>query len=211
MARPATKKAGVGVAGTRAPRGSLSRDQIVEAASRLLRTQPSGVISIRSVATELGVSPMAIYRHVRNKSDLLDVLVGELLATAWRPETPLRNWRAWTLEAADRLRTFLVANPIALDVYLNHPVTSPAAVARMETMLRVLTRGLGDERRARRAYATIHTYTLGFAALEVARRSGNQSLDDDALSRELADYTSPAQFREAISTIVRGYELRGRS
>jgi hypothetical protein len=74
----------------------------------------------------------------------------------------------------------------------------------MEAMLRVLSDGLGDERRASRAYAAIHTYTLGFAALEASRRSAPVAADDP-LTRELAEYTSPAQFREALEAIIVGF------
>lgn len=60
-------------------------------------------------------------------------------------------------------------------------------------MLQVLSDGPGDERRASRAYAAIHTFTLGFAALEASRRSASVA-KDDPLTRELAEYASPAQF-----------------
>ena len=42
-------------------------------------------MSIRSLADELGVAPMSLYRHVRDKDDLLDEVVDRLLAKAWRP------------------------------------------------------------------------------------------------------------------------------
>ena len=148
---------------------------------------------------------MAIYRHVRDKDDLLDELVDGLLAVAWRPTTSARKWREWVEDAADRFRRFLVSEPIALSVYLRHPVTSPAAVARMEEMLQILSRGLGDDEIARRAYGAIHTYTVGFAALESSRNETSFSPSDSALERELAEYTTPAQFRESLSSLIAGY------
>jgi len=147
---------------------------------------------------------MAIYRHVRDKDDLLDELVDDLLAVAWRPKMSTRRWREWVEDAADRFRKFLVSQPIALSVYLRHPVTSPAAVARMEAMLQVLNDGLGDDEFARRAYAAIHTYTVGFAALEASRNSTSISLASP-LERELAEFTTPAQFRQALKSLISGY------
>ena len=48
-------------------------------------------------------------------------------------------------------------------------MVSPAAVTRMEAVMAVLRQALGDEQSAQRAYAAIHTYTIGFAALEASR------------------------------------------
>lgn len=189
---------------TRVPRGSLTRDQIIEVAARLLENGGVENLSIRHLATQLGVSPMAIYRHVRDKDDLLDELVDDLLAVSWRPTMSTRKWTTWVEDAADRLRGFLVSQPIALSVYLRHPVTSPAALSRMEAMIQVLEEGLGDDELARRAYAAIHTYTVGFAALEASRNSTSVSLVSH-LERELAEYTTPAQFREALASLIAGY------
>ena len=128
-------------------------------------------MTVRSLAAELGVSPMSLYRHIRDKDDLLDEVVDRLLANAWRPRCAKEDWRAWMAEAADRLRRLLVSQPAALHVYLRHPVVSPAAIARMEAMMSVLRRAGAEEQAARRAYAAVHTYTIGFAALESSRVS----------------------------------------
>lgn len=199
MANAETKTAGR----SRAARGSLTRAQIVASALRLLEARGPAGLSIRQLAAELGVSPMAVYRHVRNKDDLLDEVVDRLLSTTWEPRSERLHWEAWILDAADRLRAFLVSQPLALEAYLRHPVTSPAAVARMEAMLRALRHGLVTEQAARRAYAAIHTYTIGFAALQAARLAApDQSAK--GLARELSSYTTRAQFREGLRCLVVG-------
>ncbi len=190
--------------GTRALRGSLTRELIIGAALQLVGREGATGLSIRRLAAQLGVSPMAIYRHVRDRDDLIAEVVDRLLAEVWRPTASTRDWRAWLEEAADRLRSFLVDQPIALEAYLRHPVTSAAAVARMEAMLGVLRERMGDKRKAGHTYAAIHTYTLGFAALEASRRSTPGSRDD-ALTRELSEYTSPQRFRETVRAIIAGY------
>jgi TetR/AcrR family transcriptional regulator, tetracycline repressor protein len=129
-------------------------------------------MTIRSLAGELGVAPMSLYRHIRNKDDLLDEVVDRLLAATWRPAAAVDDWQAWVIEAAARLRDFLVTQPAALHVYLRHPVVSPAAIERMDVMVDVLRRTGADEQTARRAYGAVHTYTIGFAALEASRARG---------------------------------------
>jgi AcrR family transcriptional regulator len=162
-------------------------------------------MTIRSLAAELGVAPMSLYRHVRDKNDLLDEVTDGLLAEAWKPRTR-GDWRQWTIEAADRLRALLVREQVALDAYLRHPVASPAAIARMDAMLDVLgSAGFGDTE-ARRAYGVIHTYTVGFAALEASRGESVTAEDDrtDDVVRELAKLTTPAQFKVGLLLLLEG-------
>ncbi len=164
-------------------------------------------MTIRSLADELGVAPMTLYRHVRDKDDLLDEVTDKLLAQAWRPQGRSDDWRAWIIEAAKRLRDLLVNQPVALHVYLRHPVVSPAAIERMEAMLEVLSAAAFDEPAARRGYAAIHTYTVGFAALEASRArwaSSNQGID--STERELARFTTPRQFSEGLDYLLDGIE-----
>jgi AcrR family transcriptional regulator len=175
--------------------------------------QGSAELSIRNLAALLNVSPMALYRHVENKEDLLDEVVSRLLAERWRPTSAEDDWRSWIIEAADRLRRFLVEVPAALHVYLRRPVVSPTALQRMDTCLRVLSSGLDDDARARSAYAAIQTYTIGFAALEASRQSPAAAAADgdpvvggegSARLRELASYASPTQFRAGLEYLLRG-------
>ena len=134
----------------RAPWGTISREQVVDAATGVVKNGGYEEMTIRSLAADLGVAPMSLYRHVRDKDDLLDEVVDRLLAKAWRPSASPRDWRSWVVEAAEKLRRFLVNQPAALHVYLQHPVVSPSAIARMNTMIDVLSAATGDEASARR-------------------------------------------------------------
>ena len=158
-----------GTPARRASWGTITRDDIIRAAVKIVRAGGYQEMTIRSLAAELGVAPMSLYRHIRDKDDLLDEVVDRLLAPAWRPSAAEDDWQAWLIEAAAKLRHFLVSQPAALHVYLSHPVVSPAAIERMNTMLGVLRRIGAGEQAARRAYGALHTYTIGFAALEASR------------------------------------------
>jgi TetR/AcrR family transcriptional regulator, tetracycline repressor protein len=189
----------------RARWGTISRDQVVQAATKVVQDGGYQEMTIRGLASELGVAPMSLYRHVRDKDDLLDEVVDRLLAQAWQPGVQSDNWQAWLTDAADKLRHFLVSQPAARHVYLRHPVVSPAAIARMEAMLDVL-RGAGlDEQAARQAYATVHTYTIGFATLEAAR-DGWTAADADSVGAQLAAYTTPTQFAVGLRYLIDGIE-----
>jgi TetR/AcrR family transcriptional regulator, tetracycline repressor protein len=191
----------------RAVRGSLTRQQVIEAAIDTIEGGGYQQMTIRSLAAALGVAPMTIYRHVRNKDDLLDEVADHLLAQSWKPPVRPDDWRRWMAESSKRFRDLLVRQPVVLDVYLRHPVTSPAAMTRMQATLDVLTNAGFDDRSARRAYASIHTYTIGFAALESSRAgSAAERGQGDRLERELATFTTPKQFADGLGYLLDGIE-----
>jgi len=182
----------------------MSREQVIEAAMRVVQTGGYQAMTIRSLAAELGVAPMSLYRHVQDKDDLLTEVVDRLLAGSWRPRRRPSDWRAWTAEAAERFRQFLVDQPAALHVYLLGPVVSATALARMEAVLQVLQAAGLDEERAWHAYAALQTYTIGFAALQTSRRrtAGRR----DVLVEQLAASASTAQFSVGLRYLLEGIE-----
>lgn len=209
---PAKAKAKVGTrrgSEGRVPWGTLSRSQVIDAAVRVLDRGSYEQLTIRALAAELGAAPMSLYRHVRDKDDLLDEVVDRLLATAWQPSARESNWRAYISESCEKLRALLVSEPAALHVYLKHPVVSPSATARMQAMLAVLKRAGLTDAAARRAYAAVHTYTIGFAALEAGRAEWKpDTAKVGELARQLAALTTPRQFTEGLHYMLDAIEQR---
>jgi len=191
--------------------GTITRDQVIAAATRAIRAGNYEQMTIRSLAADLGTSPMSLYRHVKDKDDLLDGVVEELLSDVriWRPRADERDWRAWMTEATELLHRFLTDQPVALHVYLRHPVASPAALTRMDTMLAVLTGSGLDEQQARRAYAAVHTYTVGFAALEASRANWIPEAGADLAVEALVGFTSDEQFHAGLAYLLDGIEASG--
>jgi AcrR family transcriptional regulator len=197
----------------RALRGAISRDQIVEAALNLLARGSHDELTVRALAAELDVAPMSLYRHIGSKDDVLDEAVDIMLREMPRLRVPQRDWRRYLTAAAVSFRDFLVSQPAALHVYLRHPVVSSAALERMDAMLVSLRAAGCSERDAERAYATIHTYTIGFAALEANREAYVAPPSDSALEARLAAFTTSRQFRNGLAYLLDGIEasIRKRS
>lgn len=209
---PPRREPGAGRPVRRASWGTITREDIILAAVKVVRAGGYEQLTIRSLAGDLGVAPMSLYRHIRGKDDLLDEVVDRLLAAAWRPAAAGEDWQAWVIEAAARLRHFLVTQPAALHVYLRHPVVSPAAIERMDAMMDVLRRTGADEATARRAYGAVHTYTIGFAALEASRARGTPgNTDASDLARQLAAYTTTGQFVDGLRYLLDGIGMRAGS
>ncbi|HET9076747.1 MAG TPA: TetR/AcrR family transcriptional regulator [Acidimicrobiales bacterium] len=211
VTRPAAGSRRQGGPSGRTPWGTISRDQVIATAVRVLEEVGFEQLTIRGLASEMGVAPMSLYRHVRDKDDIIDEVTDRLLARVWAPAADPSDWRAYIAEAADRLRDFLVTEPAALHVYLSHPVMSPSARDRMDAMMEVLRTALGDEQAARRAYGALQTYTIGFAALEASRAGWAPSEDGDELAVQLAAYTSPSQFARGLHYLLAGLESGSRT
>lgn len=198
--------------GQRAPWGSISRDQVVAAALRVVDAEGDQRLTIRGLAADLGVAPMSLYRHVASKDDLLEAVVDRLLDRCWRPTRDPADWRGWVGEAANRLRDLLVNQPAALQVYLRHPVATPAAIERMAAMLDVIGAVTADPADTLRGYAAVHTYTVGFAALEASRETwaprGGSAHDQGDLGGQLSDYATAEQFAVGLDLLLDGIVRR---
>jgi AcrR family transcriptional regulator len=70
----------------------LDRDMILEASRDLCDREGLGALTLRRLGKELGVDSTAMYRHFKNKMDLLSALIDLLFADVPEPD-PGRPWR----------------------------------------------------------------------------------------------------------------------
>ena len=115
-------------------RRGLTTQLVVDAALRMADEDGLQAVSLRRLAAALGVTPMAIYRHVRDKDHLLDLMVDRLLGQLDLPsaEVPHLAGGVWGLAAS--LLAVLQAHPAA-PFLLSRPFVSPAALRVSEAML----------------------------------------------------------------------------
>ncbi len=89
----------------RPPRAT--REQIIDAAVALLREAPDDPLTMARVANAVGLTPMALYRHVKDRDELMDEVVGRVLMernAAIPREGPWQDQlRAWVLGGLDHL------------------------------------------------------------------------------------------------------------
>jgi AcrR family transcriptional regulator len=98
---------------------NAARERILTAARRIHRTQGVAALSLRAVAREVGLTPMAIYRHFADKDALLMALVQEgfaeleiQFAAAVKARTPLKAIEGVLLAYAE----FAIAEPHAFEL-----------------------------------------------------------------------------------------------
>jgi len=84
------------------PEGGLSPERIVAAGVAIADAEGLGAVSMRRVASEIGVATMSLYRHVADKDDLV-LRMMDAVYREWRlPADPPAGWRQ-RLEIAARL------------------------------------------------------------------------------------------------------------
>jgi AcrR family transcriptional regulator len=131
-----------------AERARLSKQVVVERGLALADAEGLDALTIRRLATELGVTPMALYWHFRNKEELLAALGDQVwreLATDVDPAAP---WHVQMRGLLESLLHVLRSHPCASQLILEGEKQSDAALVAIETVLAVLRRGGFDPEHA---------------------------------------------------------------
>lgn len=97
-------------------RGTLTRQAVVEAALSIADTAGLEAVSFRRLAADLGVTPMALYRYVSSKDELLVALTDRVFDEFEFPADAEADWRDQLRDLARAFRRLLVAHPAIAEV-----------------------------------------------------------------------------------------------
>jgi TetR/AcrR family transcriptional regulator, tetracycline repressor protein len=86
----------------------LDADEIVTAAVEIFRESGLDAVSMRSVATRLGVSPVPLYSRIGNKDALVDAIADRIFANVTPPRVDDETWDSYAARWASALRTQLI-------------------------------------------------------------------------------------------------------
>ena len=144
-------------------RVQLSRDVIVEAALRLLDRDGSPGFSMRRLADELGVGAGAIYWHVENKEQLLQLVFDRVIADLAMPEPDPKGWREQIKQAARDEREMMTRHPGIAQLSFGRIPLGPNAVRYTEWHLSILRAGGLSDRVAALAGDMLFLYISAFS------------------------------------------------
>jgi TetR/AcrR family tetracycline transcriptional repressor len=162
-------KAPVNPAQKRRPRGSLTRERVVDAALRLADEDGLDALTMPNLARRLGSGVMTIYGYVQNKQDLLDAIAQHGLADL-QLQQPLPPDTGSVLAAWGRaMRRTLVAHPSLPMIFLSQAVIGPGIFRGIERLLGRLQQGGMTPAVGVHAIYAVLTYTTGFVAWELPR------------------------------------------
>jgi len=159
----------------------IDRGQVLAEALAVADEHGLDAVTMAGVAERLGVTPMALYRHVANKADLLDGVVELLLTEFPLPPSEL-PWPERLSALAANIRTTARRHPSVFPLLLQLPATTVEARRTREAVYGALSEAGVPEDRSGQVERLVSTAILGFAVSEVAgrfRRHSRRQLDED--------------------------------
>jgi AcrR family transcriptional regulator len=121
-------------------RAPVSRERILRAAVELADEGGLDAVSMRKLGQRLDVEAMALYRHVRDKDDLLDGLVDVVVGEIDRPR-PNDDWKAGLRDQVLAARRVMLRHPWAPRLLQERGTSGPASLDRIEAAIGTLLAG----------------------------------------------------------------------
>jgi TetR/AcrR family transcriptional regulator, tetracycline repressor protein len=163
-------------------RRTLTRERVVAEALLLIAEEGVEELTMRTLGARLGVVPGALYRHVRNKEQLQDLIVDAVLAEVDCDIDHALRWTEQIKLLAHRLRNVLEDHPGVAGLLKTRDPLGPHSLALAEAVLLPLRAAGFPHRDAGLAFFLIVDYTIGF---EVSPRiSINEQRVRDAATRK---------------------------
>jgi len=131
-----------GSAGDEGDRPRLSKTAVVDRALKLADADGLDGLTIRKLAADLGVTPMALYWHFRSKEDLLASIAGQVWGEIDVNVDPSAAWPAQLRGLLTSLVSVLRTHPSAAQLLIEHEAQNEPALRATEVTLGVL-RGAG--------------------------------------------------------------------
>ena len=183
-------------------RPRLTRERVVAEALTVIANDGVQALTMRSLAARLGVVPGAVYHHVRNKQQLQDLVLDNVLAEV---DVHLDHALGWTDQLkvlAHRLRQVLEAHPGVAGILKTRDPLGPHSLALAEAFLEPLqAAGFGD-RDAGLAFFLLVDYTIGFAVSDTSTSVNEQRVRDPGTRAQLHQFfrsLPPDQFPALVA------------
>lgn len=205
----------------RAARNSLNSNLILDAAEKILATDPSDM-SMRDIALEVGATPMALYRHFPNKEELLNSLLDRVL-TRFTFESSSDDWAIDLQLFAKSHLQLLLDHPWAIQYLFSRPAPGLGAMRIGEMCFSILHRGKISGTEAVAAFSGIIAMNYGWASFVTTQGkstiNGGNSADLHSfidhlpseefshtknLKQDLSQYGDWAHYELALSAFCHG-------
>jgi AcrR family transcriptional regulator len=150
----------------------LDRAQIVAAAIKLIDAEGMDAFSMRRLGQELGAGATSFYWHVKDKDQLIDLVLDEIVKEVRLDDDPTLPWRdrvavfAWEFRAVVKRHHHLA--PLAGA----RVAMGPNLLAVIEHLLAIMRSGGFEGSKLTLAFSAVLTFALGTAIMESREMSG---------------------------------------
>ncbi len=178
---------------TTEPRVPLSRDRVLRAAVDLADRDGIESLTMRNLASELGVEAMSLYYHVANKEEVLDGIVDVIgneinLSVGDVEESPTASeWKQLMRRRILTARQVLLRHPWAPGVIESRVSISPSIILYYNGLLGLFRNGGFSYDLAHHAMHALGSRALGFTQeLFDPADDGNNESDSDEMLTQMA-------------------------
>ena len=202
----------------------LTRDALVEATIRIADAEGAAAVTMRRLGADLGVDPTAVYRHFRDKDELLQAAADWLVAGVYEGLELRGSWAEDIRDLLLHARRRYMEHPglVVLVATSRGPLQSEAAAT--ERVLELLRSGGLGRAEAARALEVLEDYVITLTVADAAASSESSEpwreafagLSPDAFPNLAASadvlYTDlEARFRYGLDLLVESLDRRRRA
>jgi AcrR family transcriptional regulator len=149
------------------PRRRLSRQRVLRAAVAHADAGGLEALTMRQLAEMLQVAPMALYRHIAHKDDLIDAMIEVVFSEIGLPSGGA-DWKTAMRERALSLRDVLARHRWAIGLMESRRHPGPANLRHHDAVIGKLRAAGLDIAMAAHAYSVLDSYIYGFATTKMS-------------------------------------------
>lgn len=164
-----------------AARTPLNRERVLTAAIEIADERGVGAVTMREVASRLGVEAMSLYNHVANKDDILDGMVDLVIEEFDLPDHA-DSWREAMRRRAISAHEVFGRHPWVPLLMDSRESSGPARLRYLNWVLGTLMEAGFTELGAEQAFSLLDSYIYGFGIQQF-----NFTADSDASPEEMAE------------------------
>ncbi|GAA5345740.1 TetR/AcrR family transcriptional regulator C-terminal domain-containing protein [Planifilum fimeticola] len=160
----------------------MTREGIIDAALSLLNQSGLNRLSMRRLADSLGVQAASLYWHIKNKSELLQLMADKICEEMNWPDEAGMSWREKVRRGMVSYREALLQYRDSAEIFADTPPLTPNRLRMIESLYKTLGQaGLSQEEVVLTA-DLLNNYVIGFVMEEVrfAGRPGRQEEEKEA-------------------------------
>lgn len=186
----------------RAP--SHSGAEVAKAAIVIADSDGLAAVTMRAVATAIGTGAASLYRYVKNRDELIALMVDEVNGEFRFAASTTHGWVNVMVDLADQARAIYRRHPWMVEALETTPVLGPNGCAYLDYALAVLAPTRADGRTALEAVGVFNALVRMLCKQEHDRRPTAHAQDAQAhtVADQLAALTSTSQYPHLAAALA---------
>jgi TetR/AcrR family transcriptional regulator, tetracycline repressor protein len=184
-------------------RVTLTPQTVIERALVLADSEGLEAVTIRRLAKELGVTPMALYWHFRSKDELLDGMAARLFEEIDLSVDASARWQDQLRALLGSMLGVLRAHPFSAILLSTRTASSEGSLRATEVVLDILGRGgfspAEATQIARHALSTVTNLVSGQPGV-LAREESGEMIDARRRARLFLESLPPERYPHLVQT-----------